>query len=99
MEEIRFEWDENKAISNIQKHGISFVEAATVFSDINAVLFDDPDHSENEERFILLGMSAKANLLIVCHCLRSSESIIRIISARKATKTEAEDYFELSNGW
>ncbi len=99
MKEIRFEWDENKAISNFQKHGISFVEAATVFSDINAVLFDDPDHSEDEERFILLGLSTKANLLIVCHCLRASESIIRIISARKATKTESEDYFEISNGW
>ena len=99
MNEIRFEWDNKKATNNISKHGVSFEEATTVFDDINAVLFDDPDHSEDEDRFILLGKSIKANMLIVCHCTRAEETVIRIISARKATKTESEQYNEFQKGW
>ncbi len=88
MELIKFEWDENKNEINKKKHKISFDEAKTVFYDDNALLIDDPEHSEQEERFIILGTSSKANLLVVCHCYRQSETVIRIISARKATKTE-----------
>ena len=89
---IRFEWDENKNIANRKKHNISFEEAQTAFYDDNALLIDDPDHSEEEERFILLGFSFRAKLLVVCHCYRQSESVIRIISARKATKNEERAY-------
>lgn len=67
---IRFEWDKNKNEINIKKHGISFAEASSVFYDPEAIVFDDPDHSDNEERFIIMGISAKANLLMVCHCYR-----------------------------
>lgn len=95
MDIIRFEWDEVKASTNLKKHGISFDEAATVFYDESAILFDDPEHSENEERFILIGISENANLLVVCHCYRQSETVIRLISARKATKTETKQYQEL----
>lgn len=77
---------------NQKKHKVSFEEAKTVFYDERALVIDDPEHSQEEERFIILGMSARANLLIVCHCCRSSDSIIRIISARKATKTESSFY-------
>lgn len=94
MEMIKFEWDENKNRTNKIKHKISFEEAKTVFYDENALLIDDPDHSENEERFIILGTSLKANLLVVCHCVRQKGKAIRIISARKATKTEAKQYYE-----
>ncbi len=87
-----FEWDDNKNQINIKKHGVSFEEAKTVFYDDEALVTDDPDHSAEEERFIILGMSNRANLLIVCHCLRGSETVIRIISARKATKTESKFY-------
>lgn len=93
MEELRFEWDENKNVSNRKKHGISFDEAKTVFYDEDALLIDDPEHSEEEERFIILGTSQKANLLVVCHCYRQSETVIRIISARKATKNESKYYY------
>ncbi len=89
---MRFEWDENKARLNIKKHGVSFTEAETAFYDDSALLISDPEHSDDEERFILLGMSRNARLLIVCHCLRESETVIRIISARKATKTESSYY-------
>lgn len=92
MDKIKFEWDPTKANINQGKHNISFDEAATVFYDDDAVLFDDPEHSEDEERFIILGISENANLLTVCHCYRQSETVIRIISARKATKTEANQY-------
>ena len=92
MRLIDFEWDENKNRINIEKHGISFEEAATVFYDDNAVLFDDPDHSTEEERFLILGISQRAHLCIVSHCYRGADDIIRIISARKATKREAETY-------
>ena len=89
MECIQFEWDENKNHINQNKHKISFEEAKTVFYDDEALVIDDPDHSEAEERFIILGLSNKANLLIVCHCYRASDTVIRIISARRATKTES----------
>ena len=89
---LLFEWDENKNQINISKQGISFSEASTVFYDERAILFDDPDHSEDEERFLILGMSEAANLCIVCHCYRENESKIRLISARKATKKEGERY-------
>ncbi len=89
---LQFEWDENKNTINKRKHHISFEEAETVFYDDLALVIDDPDHSQEEERFIILGMSSMANLLIVCHCYRASDTVIRIISARKATKTEAMYY-------
>ena len=92
MECIQFEWDENKNHINQNKHNISFEEAKTVFYDDEALVIDDPDHSEAEERFIILGLSNKANLLIVCHCYRASDTVIRIISARRATKTESKFY-------
>jgi uncharacterized DUF497 family protein len=89
---IRFEWDQSKATANQRKHGVSFEEAQSVFYDEFAVQFFDDEHSTSEERFILLGMSASARLLIVCHCERESGNIIRIISARKATKPESAFY-------
>lgn len=93
-EEIVFEWDENKNRKNKVKHGISFEEAETVFYDEEALVIDDPEHSEEEERFIILGLSDRTNLLVVCHCYRASDTVIRIISARKATKTESQYYGE-----
>jgi len=92
METLKFEWDENKNQINQQKHSISFEEAKTVFYDENALVIDDPDHSEEEERFIILGLSSRAKLLVVCHCYRASETVIRIISARKATRKETQYY-------
>ena len=94
MDIIKFQWDENKNIINKKKHKISFEEAKTVFYDEEALLISDPEHSEEEERFIIMGQSFKANLLVVCHCYRESETVIRIISARKATRTEASQYYE-----
>lgn len=90
--DLVFEWDDNKAKGNLQKHGVSFEEAQTVFYDENALLIDDPDHSEDEERFIILGLSSTAKLLVVCYCYRASETVIRIISARKATRKETQYY-------
>lgn len=87
-----FDWDENKNQINRKKHGIDFAEASSVFFDEQAILFDDPEHSEQEERFLLLGMSETANVCMVCHCYRESDTVIRIISARKATKKEVERY-------
>ena len=92
MTTLHFEWDEPKARANIAKHGVSFNEAKTVFCDERARLISDPDHSEGEERFILLGCSSGLKLLIVCHCYRANDGVIRIISARKATKREAASY-------
>ena len=92
MDLIRFEWDENKNDINKKKHKVSFEEARTVFYDEAALVIDDPEHSEDEERFIILGLSKRANLLVVCHCCRESDTVIRIISARKATKTESQFY-------
>lgn len=92
MDMISFEWDKNKNQTNQRKHGVAFEEAETVFYDEDALVIDDPDHSGEEERFIILGMSHRAKLLVVCHCYRASETVIRIISARKATKTESNYY-------
>ena len=94
METLKFEWDNNKNQINQRKHKISFEEAKTVFYDEEALVIDDPEHSDQEERFIILGLSNKSNLLIVCHCYRESDTVIRLISARKATKTEARQYYE-----
>lgn len=94
MQTINFEWDENKNRINQNKHKISFDEAKTVFYDEEALVIDDPEHSEEEERFIILGLSNKTNLLVVCHCYRQSDTVIRIISARKATTSEAKQYYE-----
>ncbi len=95
-----FEWDQKKNEINKIKHKVSFEEAKTVFYDDDAILFDDPDHSdENDERFLIIGFSAKARILIVCHCLRSQDRIIRIISARKATNDEQNTYNEMKRGW
>ena len=92
MDEMQFEWDENKNEINKKKHGVSFEEAKTVFYDADAILIDDPDHSIEEERFLLLGLSRKTKLLIVCHCMRNEEETIRLISARRATTNEARQY-------
>jgi len=91
---VTFQWDDNKNKANIEKHGISFEEAASVFQDEGALVIADDEHSESEERFILIGFSFKANLLVVCHCYREKDSIIRIISARKADKKERQKYIE-----
>lgn len=93
MDGIRFEWDPKKNEINKEKHHVSFEEAQTVFYDDEAKVIDDPEHSWEEDRFIILGFSKKANLLVVCHCYRASETVIRIISARKATKNESAQYF------
>lgn len=88
MADLKIEWDPRKAATNLKKHGVSFEEAATVFSDELGRIIPDPDHSDDEDRFILLGMSWSLRVLVVCHCYRESSSVIRIISARKATRSE-----------
>ncbi len=92
MAALRIEWDEAKSRINKRKHGVSFQEVATVFSDENALLLADPDHSDEEDRFVLLGLSTTLRSLLVCHCYRSDDEIIRVISARKATKPEVSAY-------
>lgn len=92
MSTLHFEWDDRKAAANAKKHGVSFEEARSVFVDERAKLIDDPDHSEDEERFVLLGLSSTLRLLLVCHCYRSEGNVIRIISARKASANEAKSY-------
>ena len=92
MHDIHFEWERKKAALNKRKHGVSFEEAQTVFYDENAIEFFDPDHSDREDRFVMLGLSFKLRLLVVCHCVREAQSVIRIISARRATRHEAETY-------
>ena len=92
MASISFSWDEKKARENLEKHKISFEEAQTVFSDPNARMIFDTEHSSDEERFILLGISSGVRLLVVCHCYREDDMLIRIISARKATKKEQKQY-------
>ena len=92
MNDIRFEWDAAKSRRNVRKHGVSFEEARAVFLDDNAIRFYDPDHSHDEDRFIMLGMSFKLRILVVCHCYKEDEYTIRIISARKATRHEATQY-------
>ncbi len=93
MKRLLFEWDKLKENSNVKKHGISFEEARSAFYDENAIQFFDPDHSDDEDRFILLGVSHKLNTLVVCHCFREEETTVRIISARKADKDEANAYW------
>jgi len=92
MKPLRFTWDQSKSKANQKKHGISFEEAQTVFFDENAIEFFDPDHSQSEDRFLLLGLSSSLRTLVVSHCYRKRESLIRIISARKATKKEQKVY-------
>jgi len=96
MDKIKFSWDENKAQSNLKKHQISFKEAQTVFDDENARLIFDPDHSQDEDRFILLGYSCTSKILTVVHCYRDDEQNVRIISARKSTKQEEKQYREFT---
>lgn len=89
---LRFEWDEAKDRDNQKKHGVSFAEAQSVFFDDEAREFPDPDHSAQEDRFIMLGRSFQLRVLVVCHCLRESASVIRIVSARKANAKERRSY-------
>jgi len=93
MKLLVFEWDKPKENANVKKHGISFEEARASFYDENAIQFFDPDHSDEEDRFILLGLSHKLNTLVVCHCFREEETTVRIISARKADKDETNAYW------
>ncbi len=96
MKEIKFTWDENKNQINKDKHKLSFEEAKAVFYDMEAIVFDDPEHSQEEERFLILEFSEKARLCIVSHCYRENDEVIRIISARRATKNE-ENYYNKEN--
>lgn len=93
MTKLTFEWDKRKATANAKKHKVTFDEAKTVFYDENAIRFFDPDHSDEEERFILLGTSFKLNTIIVCHCFRQQDTVVRIISARKADNEEEAAYW------
>lgn len=95
--QIRFEWDARKDASNEAKHGVSFDEASTAFADENGILVHDPDHSDAEARFVLLGLSSRLRLLVVVHCHREAESVIRIISVRRADKHERGDYIARSS--
>ena len=92
MSTLRFEWDDRKAVANAKKHGVRFEEAKSVFVDEHAKLIDDPNHSETEDRFVLLGLRSAIRLLLVCHCFRSEGNVVRIISARKATAKESRNY-------
>ena len=94
MIDIRFEWNEAKSRENKRKHGVSFEEAQTVFLDENAVRFSDPDHSNDEDPFLMLGISFQLRVLVVCHCFRAGDAVIRIISARKATRKEEKEYWK-----
>jgi uncharacterized DUF497 family protein len=98
MAEISFEWDNHKNNINKSAHGISFEEATTVFYDENARLISDDIHSKVENRFLILGYSSKARFLIVCHCYRGNDEKIRIISARKANKSELKQYYQFTKG-
>lgn len=89
---MRFEWDDDKARTNLEKHGVSFEEARTVFYDDAALLYDDPDHSDDEDRLLLVGASFSFRMLVVVHCYREDDEVIRIISARKATRRERQDH-------
>jgi len=97
IQDVHFEWDVSKNTSNKTKHGITFEEAATVFSDKLYLEIADPDHSQDEERFIALGISVSCRLLVVCHSVAQDDTVIRIISARKATTTETRQYGEITN--
>jgi uncharacterized DUF497 family protein len=91
---IDFDWDPNKAAGNIRKHGISFEEASSAFYDERSRLIYDPDHSQDDDRYILLGVSEESRLLMVCHLYKENDRLIRIISARPATKDERRQYQE-----
>jgi len=93
MKQLEFEWDKKKEKTNAKKHGVTFDEARTVFYDEQAIQFYDPEHSDEEDRFILLGTSLKLKTLVVCHCFREDETKIRIISARKADSEEEQVYW------
>ena len=92
MKRLVFVWDDAKSLANRRKHGVSFEEASSVFSDEEALFLADPDHSEDEERFVLLRLSNSLRVLVVCHCHRASEAAIRVISARKANRSERKQY-------
>ena len=92
MSMLEFEWDPKKAAANLKRHRVSFEEARTVFLDEQAKLIDDPDHSSDEDRFVLLGISGLLRVLLVCHCYRQQGQTIRIISARKANTREVNEY-------
>lgn len=92
MPDLRFDWDERKNAANRRKHKVSFEEAQTVFYDDRAIFMEDPDEEEDEDRFVLIGLSASLRTLVVCHCYREDEDVIRIISARKAHREERRDY-------
>ena len=92
MSTLNFEWDAKKSALNVKKHGVSFEEAKSVFVDEHAKLIDDPDHSADEDRFVLLGLSSALRLLLVCHCYRGEGNVIRIITARKANANESKSY-------
>ena len=92
MSNIQFDWHQKKAAENVKKHGVTFEEARTVFFDERAKLIDDPDHSEDEDRFVLLGVSNTLKVILVCHCYRQEGNVIRIISARKASRHETKQY-------
>ena len=92
MKQLRFEWDDRKSTVNRRKHGVFFEEARTVFFDEDALLRPDEDHSEDEDRFVLLGLSARLRTLVVCHCYRQGDVVIRLISARKANAFERQQY-------
>ena len=94
MPGLRFEWDKGKEAANRRKHHVSFEEASSVFSDERALLIDDQDHSMDEDRFIIMGLSVSLKVLVVCHCYRAGDNVIRIISARKADRSEREEYFK-----
>jgi uncharacterized protein len=96
MSEIRFEWDQKKNALNKRKHRVAFEEGQTVFADEHALLLDDPDRSEEEDRFVLLGLSSKLHLLVVCHTYRKDDRVVRIISSRKAASSEQKQYW---NRW
>ena len=97
MDKINFEWDEKKNRANLAKHGVDFEEAKSVFYDEMAIVFDDPDHSDDEDRFLIIGYSVKERICIVSHCFRDGD-VIRIISARKALKDEIRDYHDFLEG-
>ena len=92
MPDLRFEWNARKEARNRREHRVSFVEAETVFADEHALLNNDPDHSAEEDRFLLLGLSARLRILVVAHTYREAEAVIRIISARKASRKERDIY-------
>jgi len=92
VKRLRFEWDARKAAANLRKHGVSFEEARTAFLDDNALLRPDDDHSDDEDRFLLLGLSGRMRTLVVCHCYRQEDEVIRLISARKANSLERQQY-------